>query len=380
MLQLIGHPGRNTLLVVTVAVAIAAWLGLAAFAEPFVGGAASSSDDFVSVRNARMANGMFTSADGGFPKSYAARIETLPEAGSLTYVDLSVVMCRAPTASATLNALGGPGVRKFLMRRGVSASEYDRWSAGRLGLLVGDGLAASCHWHVGETVSPPNALHPGGSMELQIVGIFHGEQPSEIAFAHYAYINGLGSMAGPEHVMLMQVEPKHPQEADVLAARIESLFAHSDPPVAASASATVQNALDQFGQVQLVLAWVMTGVFLSALVVLASVMAHTTAEQRRQLAVLQALGFRRRRLFSGLAIELLIVTSVGATVGIVIGFVELHALRSASHELAAMLGGLITPSWAWQLLPVGLLVLWAVALIVPAFTIARLRPTDCQGA
>ncbi|MGH8189940.1 MAG: FtsX-like permease family protein [Rhodanobacteraceae bacterium] len=371
------HPARHVLLCVTVIVAVAAWLGLAALTAPFVGTARSVSGLGVQVLNARGSMGSMTS----IPKRYAARIAALPSVRDARYSDALPVMCTA-TASATLNAVGGSAVGNLLDNDGVSSELARKWKADPLGVLVGSTLASQCGWHAGMTVSPRDPMLANGHVEIHITGVFRspGGTNNQIAIAHYAYVNRVGSLAGRDHVLLVSAFPRNAHRGNAVAAQIEAMFATSDPPVVANTSATTQNALVAFGKIQDLLAVVMVATFLSALLVLASVMAHAAVERCRSMAVMQVLGFRRAQLFSAFVFEHVLVVIVGGGLGIGIGLAALRFIdKASSYGLAGfLLGGLQPPPWAWYGLPVWLTILLVLALIGPALTTARLRPVDYQ--
>lgn len=370
------RPARCALLLATLAVAVGAWLGLAALAAPFANAGASSPGTGVQVANARGSAG----AVAAIPQRYAAQIARLPDARDVRWLDALPVSCGS-TTTATLNAVGGPGADRYLDGDGIAPAVLARWNADPLGILVGARLARECGWHAGMVVSPHDPLLANRTVEIHISGVYHSRNGvhNGVAVAHYAYVNRIGSLAGRDQVLFIFAFPVRARGGNALAARIEALFAHADPPVIANTDAAAQSALGKFGRIQDVLALVMLAVACCALLVLVSVLAHAAAQRRREMAVMQVLGFPRGWLFVSFALEGLIVVALGCAAGIGLGLGALGALRSASPGFATLLlGGFRPPAWAWWWLPAWLAVLAALALASPALTIARLRPTDCR--
>lgn len=359
-----AHPGRLVYLVLTLAVTVVAWLGLAALASPFVHADIPDAGG-VAVFNTREGNTL--------PLRYAARIVALQETTDVTYMNFVPVVCRAPTVAATLNGYGGPGTHRALVEAGVDEVAMMAWNADPLGILVGSALAANCGWKAGMGIQPLDVS--GRPVEIHIVGVFHSTQPyaDQIAFAHYEYINRLREGPLRDQVNAIIVNASNPRDSSLLAARIEATFVHDDPPVRAVTSTMADNALSRFGHVQVLLAWVMSAVFASTLLMLVSVLAHAAAQRRAIMAVLQVLGFRRRLLFGSFLLECVAMIAAGAAVGLVIGKIVLRAL---APKIAPLLGRFEAPPWAYHYLPLWLLVLLVASLVLPAMIVARTRPID----
>lgn len=92
--------GRSIYLLAALAIAVAAWLMLAALAAPFVANGASTG------AGVTITNGNQRSAP--LPLHYASRIESVTGAHDVAWFTLMIVTCGANT-QVTLNAWGGPG-------------------------------------------------------------------------------------------------------------------------------------------------------------------------------------------------------------------------------------------------------------------------------
>lgn len=135
--------------------------------------------------------------------------------------------------------------------------------------------------------------------------------------------------------------------------------------------ATIAELLNKVGWLESVLGWVAA---LVALVAAGSVMAsiyNSMNERRRQIAILRALGARRRTVFLTIFFEAVAI----AALGVLIGFVFYFALVwIAGRIIHAQTGVLIDPlTWNPAMLwaPAGLLALGALAGIVPGLKAYR---------
>jgi ABC-type lipoprotein release transport system permease subunit len=251
--------------------------------------------------------------------------------------------------------------------------------ADRLGVLIGLQVAKDCGWRPGMGVSPKNAF-TGIPLELHIIGIRAPQQdPMEdtIAIGHYEYVNA--NVMDPsmrDKVWTIVAAAHSPRAAPALAAKIEAAFASDNPPVEVSTTTEVQNGLARYGQAQQVLGWVMLAVFLCAALVMVSVLAHTAAQRRAHMALLQALGFSRHVLWGGFMLAAVATVLVGAGIGTTTG---LLVLRFLPRSLARWFGNFAVPTWTWWGLPVLLILLLAAALVIPTLAIVRLRPTDARA-
>lgn len=361
-----SRPGRAAYLVMTLAITVAAWLGLAAMASPFVHATTIPTDSDITVRSARRGQAL--------PQRYATQIATLPGALDVMWLDLQLVSCGSKGDTVTLNAIGGAGVPRALAQGGVDAQSAAAWDADPLGILVDEKTARQCGWHTGMGLKPTDIS--GRPLDIHVSGIYRSNADSSgSAYAHYSYINHVAPFAGHGNVLVIHAHARDPRDNDALAARIEDTFAYNAPPVEATPNTVNQNAWARFGKVQYLLAGVMAAIFLCCALVLVSVLAHAAAQRKAQMALLHVLGFTHSLLLSVWLLESLLIVLIGTTIGSVLGLGAIHIAR---RTLGGSFGGLAPPPWAWEMLPVWMLALLFAALIAPTMTVMRLRTTDCH--
>lgn len=366
---ILGSRRQVGYLVVTLAVATAAWLVLAALAAPGLPGAGGK-DSGVTIRNGNQASGTL-------PLSYADRLVHTRGAQDVSWTTLQIVTCGSGSTTVTLNAYGGPGaIRELTTDQHVDQAVMQRWSADPLGIVISEKTARDCGWQVGHGIAPDTLT--GKPLALHVSGTFHDPDPiGDVAFAHFDYINRTGPMLGKNHVIMYTAFAPDPRGNELLAARIEQEFAHDFPTVSATTNATVQNAWARFGKVQQLLVLVMVAIFLCTGSVLISVLAHSAAQRRRQFALLEVFGFRRRMLFAAFALEAVLVLVIGAALGVGIGLWIGHLVEPT--DISLLIGGFNIPDWAYEWLPAWLAVLLVASLGWPASMIRRVRPVDLRA-
>lgn len=99
-------------------------------------------------------------------------------------------------------------------------------------------------------------------------------------------------------------------------------------------------------------------------------------ERTREIGVLRAVGWRRRRVIGMIIGESLIIALSGGLLGIVLGF-GLISLTRLSPAVESLLSGVITPGMLIQALVVALL-LGTVGGVYPAWRAAKLAPIDAM--
>lgn len=316
-----AHRVRTAYLVLTLILAFASYILLAALGSPFAPDLSAKSG----MKGTIKINALY----GALPARYAQKIVHMPGIKSVTYGNYLAVYCR-PDVIVTLNSqvtLPGSGLNGLQTSLGVkfTPAEARAWHRNRDAVLVGDALARRCHWHPGQLFTLKGLTAGQSGFPVRVVGIYHAQKvagaaiANQVAAAHYAYLNGLRPPGAQGSGGWMLATAADPSAAPRLAAKIDAYFARRSPPTTSSVSTVTQGALAQFGNVLKIVALVMAAVFACALIVTVNIAAHAAAERRAQLAVLRVLGFSRTALVGIFAGELLYVVLLGGGGGIALG-------------------------------------------------------------
>ncbi|MBX3699712.1 MAG: hypothetical protein KF903_01725 [Dokdonella sp.] len=376
---IIDAPGRTSYLVLVLALATIAWITLSVLAAPFVPtrDAGNRMRVTLAVNNANSGQPL--------PLRYAKRIETIPGVNGVVYSTVLVVTCKDNAPAVSIQAFGGSlqGVLNIPIWPPASQeldSLQKKWLADPMAILVGARAAKDCGWRAGMGVSPRN-FFTSRPIEMHVAGVLpQQEDPigNIVSLGHYDYFNRAAAVPGrDDSVGEIIVYPRDLGDVNVVAARIEEALAHDDPPIQTNTESMLQNALARYGQAQYVLGYVMLATFLCAGLVLISVLAHAIAQRRAQMAIVQVLGFSRGVLLRAFVLENFFIVISGAGLGVACSLLLLHLLPA---EMGLFFGNFTIPEWTWLGLPIWLAAVSIAALIVPAITIAALRPVDVRVA
>lgn len=357
--------GRHAYLVATLVVGVAGFWILGALASPFVAKTALA-DASITVSSAR---------DGGLvPVRYAAQVSRMPAVETVNHMNVLAVVCKPPAGIATLNGWGGNDPTRRLRSIRASQADIDAWLDSPHAVLAGAELAERCGWSRGMAIEPAG-LH-GQAVPITIAGIFHSDEGGfgeQVAIAHYGHVDRLLPDAERDQARIIQVSGQDPLTLAELAADIETLLQHGDPPVQAHVADGGDSLLGSFGNVSALLRAVVAALGLCVLLVFTSIAAHLAAQRRSSMAMLQALGFGRNLQLAAIVLELSVVAAAGAALGTLLGLSLLEAISArTSHVLGRLDAPLQDTPWLFACL----LALVALAAMAPAFTVRRLRPVD----
>jgi putative ABC transport system permease protein len=157
---------------------------------------------------------------------------------------------------------------------------------------------------------------------------------------------------------------------------INAAFANSSSEVRAETERAFQlSFISMLGNIKLLVGSISTVVVFTLILVTASTMSMAIRERFRELAVLKALGFRRRELFAFILAESFGLALLGALIGVG-GAYALYTFGNISH----MTGGIfITFEVTPKILGIATLVaaaLGIVASIAPSISVARTSVVD----
>jgi putative ABC transport system permease protein len=119
-----------------------------------------------------------------------------------------------------------------------------------------------------------------------------------------------------------------------------------------------------FDNVLTLVAW------LVALVAAGSVLAsiyNSMSARRRDLAILRALGARRRIIFTAIVAEASTIAAIGAALGFLVHFALLFGAAALVRAQTGVVIEPFQPGWVWLWAPAALIGLAAAAGTVPAF-------------
>lgn len=254
------------------------------------------------------------------------------------------------------------------------------WDEERTAAIIGADLAKAYGWKVGDKVPMRSGIWRNqdgtNTWEVTIVGIYvstNAAYDQGSMLSRYDYFDEsrtYGRSTGGWY--LIQLED--PAQGAAVSAAVDALFANSSAQTkTATEKAFSQGFASQIGDVGAIVTYVGVAVLFSMLLVTATTMAQAVRERTAELAVLKALGFDERRIMAMVMGEAVLITVLGAALGLGLAWLLVTGLYPA---LARFM-----PAFQLTAQPMAMGVALAVALgalagIWPARQAMRLRVVD----
>jgi putative ABC transport system permease protein len=194
----------------------------------------------------------------------------------------------------------------------------DQWQAfinDRQGAIVGQKLVQLYGFSLGQRVTLRSPIYDR-SVEFIVRGICTGGDEKTLFF-HHDYVNELVPAWAKDQVSTFSILADSAEAVPRIAQAIDSIFVNTDAPTKTESERDFAISFEtMMGGVKQFMYGIMGAITFSLLLVMGNTMAMTVRERTREVGTLKALGFQRgtiARLFVG---EALLVTTVGALIGI----------------------------------------------------------------
>lgn len=256
--------------------------------------------------------------------------------------------------------------------------QLDAWLKDRTSCIIGRDTAARYKLKIGDKMNLIGTLWPC-DLELKIAGIYSGTLDDRNVFFHHKYLDeALGSAGGEQgKVGTWWIKARSAEDVPRVIAAIEKAFANTSAEVRAETERAFQMSfVSMWGNIKIFIGSICSVVVFTLVLVAASTMSMAIRERFRELAVLKALGFRRRELFAFILAESFSLALLGALLGAGGAW-----LLYSTVSIAKMTGGVfpyfeVTP----KILGTAFLVASALGIIASiAPTIAAARMSVVEG-
>lgn len=242
-------------------------------------------------------------------------------------------------------------------------------------VIEGRGLRADREMIIGRGAAENLSKELGDTMQIfdntfRIVGIYETGAAFEEAGGVITLDDAQTIFQKPRQVSFFQVKLRDPRQADVVRERIESRF----PDVLVSLGTGAEQRQETYAMIEsFTLAIGVIAALVGGLGMMNTVM-MSVFERTREIGVLRALGWRRRRIMSMILGESLILSVLGGALGMGIG-VGLARLAQLSPGLASMYQAKLSSNLFIEAGVIAL-VLGAVAGAYPAWRASQLQPVE----
>jgi len=156
---------------------------------------------------------------------------------------------------------------------------------------------------------------PIATMDFKIVGIYAGTPDDRNMLFRQDYLDEASGMKGQVGMWWLKVDSAQDMPRVILA--IDKAFENTSAEVRAESERAFQlGFISMWGNIKLLVGLICTAVIFTLLLVSASTMSMAIRERFRELAILKAIGFRRRELFVFILAESFGLAAAGALIGV----------------------------------------------------------------
>ena len=270
-------------------------------------------------------------------------------------------------------AIEAAKLRKLLPEIRCDDAQFESWVKDRASCIVGRDTAQQYGYKVGDRFTLVSGIFPA-KLELRVAGIYSGTVDDRNMFFHHKYLDEAMHDWGQTGMWWMKVTSTEvmPQVIDT----INKAFANSANEVRAESERAFQAAfVSMWGGIKFLIGSISGFVLLTLVMVTASTMSMAVRERFRELAILKALGFRRRDLFALILAESFGLAALGALIGAGGArlFYSTMDVPKATHGIFVALE--VTPQMLGTAAFVASL-LGIISCLAPAIAVAKMSVTE----
>jgi len=255
----------------------------------------------------------------------------------------------------------------------IPAEQAQAFTADRRACIVGKDTAAKYKLKVGDRMMIEGTYWPF-DLELHVAGIYSGTPDDRNIFFNHKYLDEASGGGG--QVGTWWIKVRSPEEVGPVTSAIDKAFMNTSAEVRAETERAFQlGFISMWGNIKTLISAISSVVVFTLILVSASTMSMAIRERFRELAVLKALGFRRRELFGFILAESFGLSALGAMLGVggcwaLLTFVPATTLTGNFFPTLE-----VTP----RMLGLGSLVAAALGIIsslAPAISVARMSVVE----
>ncbi len=211
-------------------------------------------------------------------------------------------------------AMDAKKLRKVFGEAKMSEEEYVAFENQRNSCIIGRITAEKYNLKRGDRITLESTVYPV-TMDFQIVGIYSGTVDDRNMLFHQEYLDEASGLPGMVGMWWMKVASA--EEMPRVIKRINDTFANTSAEVRAESERAFQlSFISMWGNIRILVTSVSSVVVFTLVLVSASTMSMAIRERFRELAILKALGFRRRELFAFILAESFGLAALGGLIGI----------------------------------------------------------------
>jgi putative ABC transport system permease protein len=259
------------------------------------------------------------------PQHYTARIAAMPGVESAIPMRITVSNCRASLDVVTFRGVPAGEFRASIAPSlELVAGSLDEWERRGDAAIVGEALAARRGLAVGDRFT-------AAGLSVTVAGIAGSDLPQDrnAAFVHLPFLQEAAEAGGTGgEVTQFAVTVDDASRLEAIAAAIDAEFARDSAPTSTRAEkAFVARAAADLVELARFANWLGLGALVAVFALVANAIAASIADRSRDLAILQALGFRPGLVTSLVVAEGALLGLAGGAIGAGAAFATLRLGR-----------------------------------------------------
>lgn len=204
--------------------------------------------------------------------------------------------------------------RSLLVEGRITEGDYDAWVKDRTGCMVGRDTMKRYGLKVGDRMKFRGTFYPC-DLDLRILAVFEGTVDDRGVFFHHKLLDELTGDLGTVGTWYLRVESA--EKVPAVIAAIDRRFANTAAEVRAESERAFQMGfVGMLGNVAALIRTVNAVIVFTLALVSASTMSMAIRERFREMAVLKALGYKRRDLLGFILAEGFGLSVLGGALGI----------------------------------------------------------------
>jgi putative ABC transport system permease protein len=362
---------RTALTALSVAIAVFLFASLRAVLDGFNAGAAgSSSSRIVTIRS--------TSLIFSMPETHLNRIRNTEGVSDVTHANWFGGIYKDPRNFFAQFAVDPVSYLRMYPEVQLSPEEKQAFLDDRTGCIVGDGLAQTYGFKVGDRIVLQVGIPVYGDQDytFTVRGIYRSTGTAvdnQSMMFHWKYADERALQKGQIGWFTIKID--NPDRAAEVARTIDQQFANTPYETKTDTEAQFMSSFaSMFGNLNLLLGSIAAAVVTTTLFVAANTMAMSVRERTTEIAVMRTLGFPSRVIFLLIAGEGLLISIAGGVLGALLAWLIVNGQAlGVSGGFVPVFGVSAANAGIGVLISVGIGI---VAGLVPAVMASRLKIVD----
>ena len=212
-------------------------------------------------------------------------------------------------------AVDAARLREVLTELKMSEPEWQAFINDRQGAIVGKKLVQLYGFTIGQRVTLRSPIYDR-SVEFIVRGVSTGLDEKTLYF-HHEYINELVPAWAKDQVSTFSILANSADDVPRISQAVDSIFINTDAPTKTESERDFAISFEtMMGGVKQFMYGIIAAITFSLLLIMANTMAMTVRERTREVGLLKSLGFQRGTIAALFVGESLLVTTIGALIGI----------------------------------------------------------------